>query len=97
MKEFKMKNLNIKFSDELTETQITEAIKHGFVGIDPDAETVYIIKVNVGNLSVEHALPALKALQKDFLKHGIKNCIFVPLSEQGIRDIEVIEVPNERV
>lgn len=98
MKELKVRNLNIKFSDQLTKTQVEEAIERGFAGVDlANGDPVYVVKVRVGNMSVEQTHRVVKHLREDFLAQGIKNCVFVPLLDQGIQDIEVIEVPNERV
>lgn len=98
MKELKVRNLNIKFSDQLTKTQVKEAIERGFAGVDlANGDPVYVVKVRVSNMSVERIPKVVEHLKEDFLAQGIKNCIFVPLLDQGIQDIEVIEVPNERV
>jgi hypothetical protein len=98
MKDLKVRNLNIKFSDQLTKTQVEEAIERGFAGVDlANGDPVYIVKVWVGNTSVEQAHSVVKHLKEAFLARGIENCVFVPLLDQGIQDIEVIEVSNERV
>jgi glycerate kinase len=89
--------LNIKFSDELTKQQVTEAIERGFAGVDPTAETVYLIKINVGNMRVDAVAHLAKALTLDLKQQGITNFIFIPLCDNGIQDIEIIEVSNERV
>ena len=96
MKELKVKNLNIKFSDELTEQQVKEAVERGFAGVDPTAETVYLIKIDVGNMRMDAIANLAKALTIDLRQQGITNYIFIPLCDNGIKDIEVIEVPNER-
>lgn len=95
MKELKVRDLNIKFSDELAEQQVKEAIERGFVGVDPTAETVYLIKINVGNMKVDAVAHLAKALTLDLKQQGITNFIFIPLCDNGIQDIEIIEVPNE--
>ena len=98
MPNLKVKNLDIKFSDYLTKEQVKEAIDRGFAGVDlASGEPVYVIKVQVGNMSVERTHRVVKQLRDDFLAQGIKNCMFVPLLDQGIQDIEVIEVPNEKI
>ena len=97
MKKLKVRNLNIKFSDELTEQQVKEAVERGFAGVDPTAETVYLIKINVGNMKVDAVAHLAKALTLDLKQQGITNFIFIPLCDNGIQDIEIIEVPNERV
>lgn len=98
MKELKVRNLNIKFSDQLTKAQVEEAIERGFAGVDlANGDPVYVVKVWVGNMSVEQTHKVVKHLREDFLAQGIRNCVFVPLLKNGIQDIEVIEVPNERV
>lgn len=37
-----------------------------------------------------------KALTLELKQQGITNYIFIPLCDNGIQDIEVIEVPNEK-
>ena len=97
MPNLKVKNLDVKFSDKLAEQHIKEAIERGFAGVDPTAETVYLIKINVGNMKVDAVAHLAKALTIDLKQQGITNFIFIPLCENGIQDIEVIEVPNEKV
>lgn len=97
MKELKVRNLNIKFSDQLTNTQVEEAIERGFAGVVPTAETVYLIKINVGNMRAEAVAHLAEALTLDLKQQGITNFIFIPLCDNGIQNIEVIEVLNERV
>ncbi len=97
MRNIKVKNLDITFSDYLTDEQVKEAVERGFAGVDlANGDPVYVIKVRVGNMSVEQTHRVVKQLREDFLAQGIKNCMFVPLLDQGIQDIEVIEVPNEK-
>ena len=97
MKRLEVKNLDVKFSKQLTEQQVKEAIDRGFAGVDlANGDPVYVVKVRVGNMSVEQVHRVVKHLREDFLAQGIKNCMFVPLCENGIQDIEVIEVPNEK-
>lgn len=98
MPNLKVKNLDVKFSEQLTKTQVEEAIERGFAGVDlANGDPVYVVKVWVGNMSVEQTHRVVKHLREDFLAQGIRNCVFVPLLKDGIQDIEVIEVPNERV
>jgi hypothetical protein len=97
MKELKVRNLNIKFSDQLTKTQAEEAIERGFAGVDlANGDPVYVVKVWVGDMRADQVHRVVKQLREDFLAQGIKNCMFVPLLKNGIQDIEVIEVPNEK-
>lgn len=98
MKQLRVEDFNITFSDSLTEEQVKEAIDRGFAGVDfSDKDPIYLVKINVGNMSVEHVRKAVKGIREDFLAQGIKNCIFVPLHKNGIQDIEVIEVSHETV
>jgi hypothetical protein len=96
MPNLKVKNLDVKFSDELTEQQVKEAVERSFAGVDPTAETVYLIKINVGNMAAESVANLAKALCQDLRQQGIINFVFIPLCDNGIQDIEVIEVPNEK-
>ena len=96
MPNLKVKNLDVKFSDELTEQQVKEAVERGFAGVDPTAETVYLIKIDVGNMRMDAIANLAKALTIDLKQQGITNYIFIPLCDNGIQDVEVIEVPNER-
>ena len=97
MKSLKVRNLDIKFSDELTEEQVQEAVDRGFAGVDPAADIVYLIKINVGNMSVVAVADLAKAITQELKYHGITNFIFIPLCDNGIQDIEVLEVPCETV
>ena len=97
MKNLKIKNLNITFSEYLTEENVKEAIDRCFSDIDPDAACVNLVKINVGNTSVEQVHNVVKSIRDAFNRQGVENCIFVPLHMYGIQDIEVIEVPNEAV
>jgi hypothetical protein len=95
MPNLKVKNLDVKFSNQLTKQQVKEAIERGFAGVDPTAETVYLIKINVGNMRMDAVAHLAKALTQDLKQQGITNFIFIPLCDNGIQDIEIIEVPNE--
>jgi hypothetical protein len=96
MPNLKVKNLDVKFSNQLTKQQVKEAIERGFAGVDSTAETVYLIKINVGNMRMDAVANLAKALTLELKQQGITNYIFIPLCDNGIQDIEVIEVPNER-
>lgn len=48
-------------------------------------------------MRAEQASKVIKHLREAFAAQDIKNYIFIPLLKNGIQDIEVIEVPNERV
>jgi hypothetical protein len=96
MPNLKVKNLDVKFSDQLTEQHIKEAIERGFAGVDTTAETVYLIKINVGNMRMDAVANLAKAFTLELKQQGITNYIFIPLCDNGIQDIEVIEVPNEK-
>ena len=94
----KVKNLDIKFSEALTEQQVTEAIERGFAGVDfADNQPVYLIKVNVGDMRADQVFAMIKGLCEELRALGLTNCMFVPLCKNGIQDIEVIEVSNEGI
>jgi hypothetical protein len=97
MNSIKVKNLDIKFSEQLTRQQVIEAVERGFAGVDHAAETVYLIKINVGNMRADAVAHLAKAMTLDLKQQGITNFIFIPLCDNGIQDIEVIEVPNEKI
>lgn len=97
MKSLKVRNLDVKFSNELTEEQVQEAVDRGFAGVDPAADTVYLIKINVGNMSAVAVADLAKAITQELKYHGITNFIFIPLCDNGIQDITVLEVSNETV
>ena len=97
MNNIKVKNLDIKFSEYMTGEQVKEAIDRGFAGVDlANGEPVYLVKIWVGNMKADQVYQAVRHIQDDFTAKGLSNCMFVPLHENGIQDIEVIEVPNER-
>ena len=97
MNNIKIKNLDIKFSDYMTPKQVKEAIDRGFAGVDlANGEPVYLVKIYVGNMRPDHILNIIKNIREDFETHGLTNCMYVPICENGIQNIEVIEVPNER-
>ena len=98
MSSLKVKNLEIKFSDYMTQEQVKEAIDRGFAGVDlANGEPVYLVKIYVGNLKPDHVFHIIKNIREDFETHGLTNCMYVPICENGIQNIEVIEVPNEKV
>ena len=98
MKELKVKNLDIKFSDHMTPEQIKEAIDRGFAGVDlASGEPVYLVKIHVGNMRADQAFQAVEHIRDGFVAQGLTNCMYVPICENGIRDIEIIEVPRETV
>ena len=98
MSSLKVKNLDIKFSDYMTPEQVKEAIDRGFAGVDlANGEPVYLVKIHVGNMRADQAYQAVKHIREDFVAQGLTNCMYVPICKNGIQDIEVIDVPNEKV
>lgn len=98
MPKLELKNLDITFSDYTPPEQVKEAIDRGFAGVDlANGEPVYLVKVHVGNMRPDHVFHIIKDIREAFETHGLTNCMFVPICENGIQDIEVIEVPNERI
>jgi hypothetical protein len=98
MSSIKVKNLDIKFSDYMTREQVKEAIDRGFAGVDlANGKPVYLVKIWIGNMKKDQAFQVVRDIRDAFKAMGIENCMFVPLHEEGIQDIEVIEVPNEKV
>ena len=98
MSSIKVKNLDIKFSNDMTPEQVKEAIERGFAGVDlANGKPVYLVKIHVGNMRKDQAFRAIKSIRDDFIAHGLTNCMYVPVCADGIQDIEVIEVPNEEV
>ena len=98
MRELKVKNLDIKFSDYMTPEQVKEAIDRGFAGVDlADGEPVYLVKIHIGNMRADQAFQVVKHIRDDFVAQGLTNCMYVPICESGIQDIEIIEVPRETV
>ena len=96
MPKLRVKNLDVTFSEHLSKKQVAEAVERGFAGADPTADTFYIVKIQVGALSVGNLHRAIKGLYQELQNYGITNCMFVPICENGIQNIEVIEVPNEK-
>ena len=98
MSSIKVKNLDIQFSDYMTPAQVKEAIDRGFAGVDlANGDPVYLVKIHVGNTRADQVYHIVKHIRDDFESSGITNCMFVPICENGIQDIEVIEVLNENV
>ena len=98
MNNIKIKNLDIKFSDYMTSEQVKEAIDRGFAGVDlANGEPVYLVKIHVGNMRADQAFQVIKHIRDDFVAQGLTNCMYVPICESGIQDIEVIEVSHETI
>lgn len=98
VKNIKIKNLDIKFSDYMTPEQVEEAVDRGFAGVDlANGDPVYLVKIHVGNMRADQVYHAVKHIRDGFESMGITNCMFVPICKNGIQDIEVIEVPNEKI
>ena len=55
---------------------------------------MYVVQVNVGDMSREYIGPHLKKLADLFHKQGITNAIFVPISSQGIKELSIKELKN---
>ena len=85
MKNLKIKNLDVSFSDNLAEEQIKEAIDRGFAAVDlANNEPLYLVKINVGNMRADKAFRAVKSIGREFTAHGLTNCIFIPICESCI-------------
>ena len=96
MSQIQIQDFNITFSDNIPEKSIEEAISRGFAGVASDAKTAYLVKLRVGEMRADQVYRATKWIQSLFEKQGLNNCIFIPLCDNGIQDIEIIEVSNER-
>ena len=48
-------------------------------------------------MRADQVYTAVKGIRDDLKALGLTNCMFVPLCENGIQDIKIIEVLNERV
>ena len=97
-KQIRIKNLDIKFSDYMTKEQVKEAIERGFAGVDlANEEPVYLVKIHVGNMRADQAYYVLKHIREDCKALGLTSCLYVPICESGIQDIEIVEVTNETV
>lgn len=100
MKNLKVKNLDITFSDHITEAQIEETINRCFVAVDfANTEPVYLVKIKVGDMRMDRVASCIKFIKDKLDFYGVTNYIVVPLCKNGIHDITVekIEILHEKV
>ena len=97
MKQIEIKNLCITCADDFKDAGFEEAVQRACEAVNLDADHINLVKVDVGDLKRDQATELLRNLCGAFRSKGVDNCIYIPVSEHGIRDITIerIEVSRE--
>lgn len=88
-KKINPKNITLELADTKNQEAVEKAILRAFEHINPDEQTVNIIRVEVGNMPADNLNSILKHIEKIFTSHCLNNCIFIPIHPQGIRSITI--------
>lgn len=96
-KKLNIKNLTIDIADVKQKKDYEKAVYRAFESVSPEEESVYLVKVMVGDIPVDKLQHILLHIKEDMAEQEITNCVFVPIHPQGIRDITIerLEYTNE--
>ena len=65
--------------------RIVDCVRH----CHTESNVVNLIKIDVGDMKVEQLTNAIEFISKHLKHQGVDNCIFVPITDNGIRDISI--------
>ena len=83
------KNITLELADTKNRDAIEKVILRAFESINPNEQTVNIIKVEVGDMPADNLNNLMKHIKMIFTSHCLNNCTFIPIHPQGIRSITV--------
>ena len=97
MKQVEIKNLCVTCADNFEVESVKQIAQRACEAVNLDADHINLVKVDVGDLRSDQVQDLLRNLHGALLSKGVDNCIYIPISKYGIRDIiiERIEVSHE--
>ncbi len=99
MKQIEIKNLCITCTDNFEVETVEQVAQRACETVNLDTGHINLVKVDVGDLRSDQVQDLLRNLHGALLSKGVENCIYIPISKYGIRDITIerIEVSRETV
>jgi hypothetical protein len=99
MKQVEIKNLHITRADNFKVENVEQVVQRACETVNLDTDHINLVKVDVGDLRSDQVQDLLRNLHGALLSKGVENCIYIPISKHGIRDITIerIEVIHETV
>lgn len=99
MKQVEIKNLCITCADNFKVENAEQVVQRACEAVNLDTDHINLVKVDVGDLKSDQVHDLLRNLHGALLSKGVDNCIYIPVSKYGIRDITIerIEVSRETV
>jgi hypothetical protein len=99
MKQVEIKNLCITCADNFKVENVEQIVQRACEAVNLNTDHINLVKVDVGDLKSDQVHDLLRNLHGAMLSKGVDNCIYIPVSEYGIRDITIerIEVSRETV
>jgi hypothetical protein len=99
MKQVEIKNLCITCADNFKVENVEQVVQRACETVNLDTDHINLVKVDVGDLRSDQVQDLLRNLHGALLSKGVDNCIYIPVSKYGIRDITIerIEVSCETV
>ena len=99
MKQVEIKNLCITCADNFEVKNVEQVAQRACETINLNTDHINLVKVDVGDLKSDQVHDLLRNLHGALLSKGVDNCIYIPVSKYGIRDITIerIEVLRETV
>lgn len=88
-KKINPKNITLELADTKNRDTVEKAILRAFENINPDEQTVNIVRVEVGDLPRDVLSSLMEHIKMTFTSQCLNNCIFIPIHPQGIRSITV--------
>lgn len=99
MKQIEIKNLCVTCADNFEVENIKQLAQRACEAVNLDTGHINLVKVDVGDLRSDQVQDLLRNLHGALLSKGVDNCIYIPISKYGIRDITIerVEVSRETV
>ena len=92
MKKLEDRKINVPILNDDSESDIKNYLEAALYNIPKTKNSAYVMKINVNNLTLDQVHMILKDLNRAFKKCRVNNCIFIPISNSGIKDITIEEV-----
>ena len=96
MAKIHIKDLVLDVADGCPVKEVEAAIAKAVEQVTLDASFINLVKVNLGDAPAAGIKRALDSMIDTFLKLGISNCVFVPLTTNGIQDITIEKLEIDR-
>ena len=97
MSKIHIKDLMLEVADDCPVKNVEAALAKAVEQVALDASFVNLVKVKFSDTAPAEGMKrAMDSMIDTFLKLGISNCVFVPLTDRGIQDITIGKLEIDR-